>query len=264
MKKQIKKVMVAMSLMATSATSYANISSDEFLNYNEYSKSDSYFDIGYVNSSLDFKSEITGVKHSVSGINSLSLGYGYKLADNVAIELNAIIPLSGKDFSAGKDTYVDMHYDDATQSIDSFSEPVSVDYQNSVETYIVSLDFKLDFPLNKHFDAFINLGYAYGNLKATTYHNKPDYSFEDHKPSSDPLGDYNGGQSNTCLLTGNESFCNSPIIETYEKINEFGANYGAGIRFYFEDRSALTLMYSKFDMKSFESDTLQVRYEKLF
>lgn len=230
-------------------------------NADSYSKGDSYYNFGYSNVSLEFESPLSGKTVDASGMNFIVAGFGYKLADNVAIEVNAMYPLTDKKYETLSDTYKSASSTDAGIVFDSLQ---TADYESTIKAYFVSVDLKLDFPVSKNFDAFINMGYAYGNLKHTSFYNDVGYAFTDHEAADAPDLDYASGVTDMCYLTGVESLCGTAIASYSESESDFGAVFGAGVRFYFSDDSTFTMSYNKYKMDFFEADSINARVEFLF
>jgi opacity protein-like surface antigen len=211
----------------------------------------SYYSYGLEALSFDGKNKDGTERFQGANIAGLSLGYGYKISNNISIEMSGILPLVNDALtSLNKDTFRDYLVSDIGSPV--FSDISTQDYNDEYSAkYLASVNLKLEFPLSDKFDAYLTLGYSHTNGEhRKTYNDMSTMSFVDHVPSEDPRFDLSNGVDNACLLNGVEDVCGSPVLTDILEYSDGGFTVGAGFRLYYNNDTTLSLTYKMSEMDS--------------
>jgi opacity protein-like surface antigen len=241
----MKKNIMALSLLSTLT-----------LTGNAYAKAgDSYTEIGVASIELEVENKFTAENYTF-----FTIGGGYNITDNVAIQLTGYVPMSAETQGTQIDLYRlpvegNENYNDWTEA--GFQDVTGTNYDTTFESKgMITAEFKLTLPIHERFSAFAKVGYTYGSFKHISY------SFEDHVPITTITP-----ESSACEITGNEEICgNANFADSIKNTREESSfSYGAGFALHLVNNSSFIFSYNKYlDKDDLNAQGFQANYQWKF
>jgi hypothetical protein len=191
------------------------------------SANNGFFDVGYSHQSIDVASETMETR-------SIILEAGAKL--NPYFSISAWTGFNGDKevIRSQSDTYVNQIEDNA------FSDVQTDTYDSTFEmTKQYGLNATFYLPVRDNLEFFVSAGYGWYEWEGEMYP-----SFDDSKPSSNPIDAFSAGASN-CEITGIESECEVDLTPTASGESIQTPVGSAGVVWGVSDTTSLTASFSK-------------------
>ena len=219
---------------------------------------ESYTEIGVSSISVELKDV-----YKAENYTFFTIGGGYHITDNVAIQITGYVPISAETQGTIQDTERKrvVNPDDGTVDFgnwnpDNFQDISSTAYDSTFESKgMITADFKLTIPLHEWFSVFAKVGYTYASFKVTGY------DFYDNAP----LPSFDGSEG-VCEITGNEKDC----LNLNTKANSIsgdksGVSYGAGFALHLANNSSFVFSYNQYlDKDDLNAKGFQANYQWKF
>jgi opacity protein-like surface antigen len=211
----------------------------------------SYTEIGVASISVEVPNQFKAEDYTF-----FSLGGGYNITDNVAIQVTGYLPMSAETQGTINDTYRERLEGTTGFEDADFGEVQSTAYNSTFESKgMITADLKLTIPLHERFSAFAKIGYTYASFKATGY------NFVDNAPVGTILP-----TSDLCDITGVESNCEAQNLGANEATrDESGFSYGAGFALHLANNSSFVFSYNQYlDKDDLNAKGFQANYQWKF
>lgn len=193
----------------------------------------SYYQFGVEN--VDYK-----IYDSVESTHLFAgFAYGYAFNDTMSVLVKGLVPVSQEETYSQFDTYRNVSGTGTVAS--DYSGVLSKAYTTTLEADpVLSVSMQLDLPLSEKFEGILNLGYSYTKMSYEGY-----LPFNDNAPTADVALALSGNAS-SCVLTGQESLCGSPLTRFDEEVKKGGFTYGIGFKFNYSDNTNIVLAYNQY------------------